>query len=69
MGHFAKTGQMVVRALTSRPMISAFAKRRPLEEGVGLTNEYHQRLEQKLAADPDNYGFGLTLCYGLLTKK
>ena len=57
------------RAITMSALLSSFAKGRPLEEGMALTKEYYQRLEKKVAADPENYGFGMTLLYTLITKK
>ena len=60
--------QQMCRLMNMSLLRSSFAKRRPLEESVALTEEYYQRLGKKLAADPENYGFGMTLLYTLITK-
>ena len=68
MGHFAKKYQQMARSFTSNAVMASFTKRRPLEEGTTLIDEFYERLEEKLTADPENGGLGMTLRYTLLTK-
>ena len=68
VGHFAKMLQQIMLSFIGNTVMSSFTKRRPLEEGGALADEFYQRLEEKLTADPENYGDGMTLLYTLLTK-
>ena len=66
--HVAKANKQIMRSFTSSAVRGSFTKRRPLEDGLALMDEHYQRFEEKLAADPDSYGLGMTLRYTLLTK-